>query len=74
MDWRGEILPTAFADDDKGVDIGCWAMEHKNSIGEYTANMFRNVSTQQMRTRIRRFDRRSESEGANRPNALRRAN
>ena len=39
LDRRRDLLLTAFADDDKGMDAGCWAVEHGNSIGEYTANI-----------------------------------
>ena len=36
---RGDILPTSFADDEKGMDAGRRASEHENSIGEYKANI-----------------------------------
>jgi hypothetical protein len=39
LDRRGNILLTTFANDDKGMDAGCWAVEHGNSIGEYKANI-----------------------------------
>ena len=39
LDRCGDILPTAFANDNKGMNAGCWAMEHAYSIGEYKANI-----------------------------------
>ena len=39
LNWRGDILLTAFADDDKGMVPGCWAVEHGNIIGEYKAKL-----------------------------------
>jgi hypothetical protein len=32
-----DVLLTSFADDDKGMNAGRWAIEHGNSIGEYKA-------------------------------------
>jgi hypothetical protein len=46
MDWRGDALLTAFANDDKGMYAGYWAVEHGNSIGKYKAN----ISTTSHRT------------------------
>jgi hypothetical protein len=39
LDWRWDILPARFADDDKGMAVGRWTVEHGDIIGEYKANI-----------------------------------
>lgn len=34
LDRRSDILPTAFANDDKGIDSGSWNVEHESRAGE----------------------------------------
>lgn len=38
LDWRRNVLLTALADDDEGMNAGRRALEHEISIGEYKTN------------------------------------
>jgi hypothetical protein len=39
LDLRRDVPPTSFANDDKGMDAGRWAVKHEYSIGEYKAKI-----------------------------------